>query len=53
MATYWGYTNMTKIEWSKPELEMLDINETLTGPNFTPIETQETVSGDPFGGPSS
>ncbi|MEM9571911.1 MAG: paeninodin family lasso peptide [Pseudomonadota bacterium] len=44
---------MTKIEWTKPELEALDVEETLTGPVNTPVETIEAATGDPFGSPNS
>lgn len=44
---------MTKIEWVKPELETLSVEETLTGPNNTPVETEVSQTGEPFGGPNS
>lgn len=40
-----------KLVWNAPELKTLDVSKTLTGPNFTPVETQDTDTGEPFGGP--
>lgn len=42
---------MNKIKWTKPELETLNIEETLSGPNNTPVETSEDATGNGFGGP--
>jgi hypothetical protein len=43
---------VTKKTWVAPTLDVLEVEKTLSGPNYVPVEVVTQATGEPYGGPN-